>query len=158
MAPRFIVPLALSLACGGEPGSTEATSECPCGAPLTASERAQSFDEKLAEYADVSCGGTPAFRGECSDGKAVLYINGGFGHTALYYFDRQLVGTSSSSDIYFEGCPSNSFGGSLEDVTCDIVGAEPLCPSSPFPGGRQLPDSLAIPFADGQLSPWCDPQ
>jgi hypothetical protein len=131
---------------------------CPCGSALRASDKAESFEDTLAEFAALACTGVTAFRGECSDGKTVLYINGGLGHTGLYYVDGQLVGSSRSTDIFSEGCPSNNYGGALEDVTCEIVSAEPLCPGSPYPGGRQLPDSLAIPFADGQLSPWCDPQ
>lgn len=150
--------LAFILACGGEGEATNALPECACGSTLGASDMAESFDEKLAEFSTIACGGTPAFRGDCSDGKSVLYIDGGFGHTALYYVAQQLVGSSRSSDIFRAGCPSSNFGGTLEDVTCEVVSAEPLCPSSAYPGGRQLPDPLTIPFADGQLSPWCEPQ
>jgi hypothetical protein len=124
---------------------------------LDTNSLAEPFEEKLAELTSLACQGVLGFRAECSDGKTVLYVAGGYGHSAYYYAARQLVGTSSSSDIYFEGCPPNYFGGSLADVTCALISAEPLCPDSPYPAGSQLPESLEIPFADGQLSPWCDP-
>jgi hypothetical protein len=154
MRKRPLTPVLLLIACGGD---TEPSLECPCGSALAASLVAASFEEKVAEFTALACDGVSSFRGECSDGKTVLYYNGGFGHSAMYYAGQQLVGTSSSSDLYFQGCPSNYFGGSLEDVTCEIVNAEPLCPGSPYPGGSRLPESLQIPFGDGQLSPWCEP-
>jgi hypothetical protein len=152
----LLAAIGVPVACGGDVEAEPI--ECPCGSPLRPSELAQTFEETLAELTDISCDGVPGFRAQCEDGKTVLYIDGGFGHDARYYAASQLVGTSSSSDVYFEGCPSSTFGGSLESVTCELVNPEPLCPNSPYPGGRQLPDSLTIPFADGQLSPWCDPQ
>jgi hypothetical protein len=153
MRRRALAALLLAVACGD---ASDDRPECPCGSPLDADLMAKAFEEELARFTSLACDGVPAFRAECSDGKTVLYFNGGFGHSALYYADRQLVGTSSSSDVYFDGCP-NYFRGSLADVTCAIVNAEPLCPTSPYPSGSQLPESLEIPFGDGQLSPWCGP-
>jgi hypothetical protein len=159
MRNLILSPLVLALACGGDTEPTDdPLSECACGSPLSAVEMAEPFEDKLAELSPIACRGVPSFRGECSDGKSVLFIDGGFGHTALYYVDQQLVGTSRSTDIYMQGCPSNTYRGALEDVTCEVVSAEPLCPSSPFPGGSQTPESLEIPFADGQLSSWCEAQ
>jgi hypothetical protein len=159
MRNLILSPLVLVLACGGDTEPTDdPLSECACGSPLSAVEMAEPFEDKLAELSPIACRGVPSFRGECSDGKSVLFIDGGFGHTALYYVDQQLVGTSRSTDIYMQGCPSNTYRGALEDVTCEVVSAEPLCPSNPFLGGSQTPESLTIPFADGQLSPWCEAQ
>lgn len=47
------------------------------------------------------------------------------------------------------------FDETLAEFT-ELISAEPLCPGSPYPGGSLLPESLAIPYADGELSPWCD--
>jgi hypothetical protein len=154
----ILSPLVLILACGSKAESDDPLRDCPCGSALNANDEAEPYDDKLAELSEIACGGVPSLRGECSDGKRVLYTDGGFGHTALYYVGQRLVGTSRSSDIFMQGCPSNDYGGALADVTCELVSAEPLCPSSPYPGGGQLPDSLTIPFADGQMSPWCEPQ
>jgi hypothetical protein len=159
MRNRILSPMVLVLACGGDTEPTnDPLAECSCGSPLSAIEMAEPFEDKLAELSPIACQGVPSFRGECSDGKSVLFIDGGFGHSALYYVDQQLVGTSRSTDAVTGDCPSYTYGGALADVTCELVSAEPLCPSSPFPGGRQLPESLAIPFADGRLSPWCEPR
>jgi hypothetical protein len=152
--------LLATLACGSDSEPTDGPlDECPCGAALSANDLAESYDEKLAEFSTLACNiAGSAFRGECSDGKRLLFIDGGFGHTALYYVEQQLVGTSRSSDVYMQGCPSNSYGGALEDVTCELVDAEALCPSNPSSASSQLSDPLTVPFADGQLSPWCEPQ
>lgn len=155
----FLVACVPIIACGGKSESNEnPLYHCDCGAALRASETAESFDEKFAELSEIACNGVPAFQGECSDGKRFLYINGGFGHTALYYVDQHLIGSSRSSDIYAEGCPWSTYGGALEDVTCEILSAEPLCPTGPFPRARELSEPLTIPYADGQLWPWCGPQ
>jgi hypothetical protein len=146
---KRIVPV-LVLACGGD---AVAPDECPCGAELTseAVERAP-YDAKLDEYRELSCrilGG--AFRGECADGKVFLYRGGGFGHEALYYRDGRLVGVSRGTDAIVGDCPLTTYRGSLVDVTCPLANAEQLCSTSDV--DRALPE---IPFADGQLSPWCD--
>jgi hypothetical protein len=84
-------------------------------------------------------------------------LNGGVPPQRVVLRRRQWVGTSSSSNIYFEGCRPDYLGGSLADVTCALVSAEPSCPDSPCQRGSQLSEPLEIPFADKQLSPWCDP-
>jgi hypothetical protein len=145
----------LGAACAGDV-DPDGSLECPCGSESTNLARPESFDQTLAEFTEYSCAGVRSFRGVCADGKSVLYVNGGFGHTAHYFVDQRRVGTSRSSDVRIEGCPANTYDGSLEAVTCELISAEPLCPGSPYPGGSLLPESLAIPYADGELSPWCD--
>jgi hypothetical protein len=165
---RELLPLVLLMGCGGDVDSSSNPLQpadcarvfhppCPCGSPLTTEVMAESgsFDQQLAEFSDLACDAFgPALRGECSDGKTLLYMNGGFGHTALYYFNRQLVGKTWSSDVRPICCPATYYNGELEDVTCELVRVESLCPSSTQP--IELTPNY-FPYADGQLSPWCDP-
>jgi hypothetical protein len=142
---RWAALAVLALACGGEPTIDDDAPECGCESSL---DDSVSFDAKLSELTELSCQiGGPAVRGGCSDGKTFLYVNGGFGHSAFYFADDALIGSSSSSDIV-AGCSTAHYAG---DAACEIASVEPLCPSN-----ASADQPITIPFADGQLSPWCD--
>jgi hypothetical protein len=152
---RALLLLGLLIGCGGDVDDADNQPlDCPCGSPLTpyAMTRYGSFEEQLAEFSALACNiaGT-SFWGECSDGKTLLYVNGGLGHTALYYVGNQLVGTSTSSDVISGDCPTSHYQGALQNVTCDLLSKELLCPDNRYSGLLDFP----VPFADGQLSPWC---
>lgn len=134
--------------------------ECPCGLPLDSSSNpdlARSFDDAVTDWTTTACDWLSTIRGACADGKLFLYRNGGFGHDALYFADGQVIGASWSSDVSSEGCPWTHYEGPLDALTCEVISVEPLCPTQPFTGGGLASRPLDLPFADGQLTPWCDP-
>jgi hypothetical protein len=150
--------LALCTSCSDD--VTPASIDCRCGLPLDAASNpdlARSFDDALADWTQTGCDWLIAVRGTCADGKVFLYRDGGFGHDARYFAGGQVIGASWSSDVSTVGCPWTHYEGPLAALACEIVNVEPLCPSGPPTGGGLTLDELSLPFADGTLTPWCDP-
>jgi hypothetical protein len=156
-----------ALACGqsDEPGGFE-TTLADCGgsldmliaAPLDegAPDVGASYTEALEQwpFGDQYCG-LGVFSGQCSDGKRMLYRNGGFTSEIRYFEGERLVGLVASGDVAVcpSVCPSSNFYGSIEDVRCDAPTLEELCPGSKqILGGRPL----FLPFANGEPPGGCE--
>jgi hypothetical protein len=162
-----LAPVCLALACGdSEEPRGFATTLAECGTSLDVLLRAApdenmpgigaSYSEALEEW---SLGGDycglGVFAGECSDGKRLLYRNGGFTSEIRYFDGERLVGVVASGDIAVcpSVCPSSNFFGAVEDVRCEAPTLEELCPgSSQILGGQPL----FLPFANGEPPGGCD--
>jgi hypothetical protein len=116
---------------------------------------AATYSEARAGWLVPGAGcGLGAFAGECSDGKRILYRNGGFVSEIRYFDGEQMVGFVGSGDVALcpSVCPLSHFYGDIGSVRCDSPVFEALCssPSSGLDGDR-----LWMPFANGEAPGGC---
>jgi hypothetical protein len=116
-----------------------------------------SYSKALASWSfagGLGCG-FGLLRGECEDGKRLLYRNGGFGSEIRYFAGEQLVGYVGSGDVGIcpSVCPFSHYYGAIEDVRCGSPSFVNLCE-----GSSSVPDAAQVlmPFADGQAPGGCE--
>jgi hypothetical protein len=164
---RRAILSAVLLGCGdaaSPPDTWLATTLAECGSSLEVLLGAPRDAEPsfAATYSEARAGwlvpgagcGLGAFAGECSDGKRILYRNGGFVSEIRYFDGEQMVGFVGSGDVAVcpSVCPLSHFYGDIGSVRCDSPVFEALCssPSSGLDGDR-----LWMPFANGEAPGGC---
>jgi hypothetical protein len=158
---------AVLAACGGDEVRLEPLEAtlADCGSDLDQLPRAgrpdaeprteAPYTEAVASWPAQGLGcGLGVFRGQCADGKRLLYRNGGFGSEIRYFDGEQLVGYVLTSDVGAcpSVCPFSHYYGAIDSVRCDAPSFEDLCASS----SSLLDDAeVLMPFADGRAPGGC---